>query len=394
MSKFGYVKNLGNGKYFLRLSLGFDDFGKRIQPSRTIEAKSDRDAEKKLMEFYNDRVKTLTEKRSSNPETLDELYKDWLKNHVEANLRDDTKSYYTGLWENYLKEYGKAKIKTFSPKMVNSVLSKLEKGSRTRKGVYGMLKAMFNKAKKWGYITTNPCDNVDTPKYRAKEKKPYTDEELLYILNIIASEKLCYQAIFYFAVICGMRRGEIIGLKWTDINFDRTCFDIQRSVTNKKGIGTVPGETKNFTSMRQLELPQVLIQILKGIRAEQTAQKLRIGDKWVDEGWVFTRWNGMIMGESCPDRWLARMKKQYPEWPKKDLHTLRHTAITNMIIDGIPISEVSKAAGHAQQYTTLNTYSHIIQSTKKRAINSQEDHIEKLKNKSVQQSVQFSKEIK
>lgn len=193
-------------------------------------------------------------------------------------------------------------------------------------------------------MSVNPCDNVDPPKYKAKEKKPYTDDELSYMIDKISKEKLCFQAIFYFAVICGMRWGEIIGLKWSDINFVEMYFDIQRSVTHKKGEGTIPCKTKNATSMRHLELPKILIPILKGIYAEQAEQKLKLGSKWVNEDWVFTQWNGKLMGESCPNHWMSRMKKQYPDWPDKDLHTLRHTAITDMIINGVPLSIVSKAA--------------------------------------------------
>jgi translation initiation factor 2 alpha subunit (eIF-2alpha) len=148
MGKFGYVKKMDNGKYLLRLSLGFDEFGKRIQPSRVVEAKSDRDADKQLMDFYNERDKLMQEHASHIPNTLEELYNEWMKNHVEASLRNDTIMFYKSYWEKYVKQFGKAKLKTFSPKMVSQIIGKLEKESRTRKGVYGMLKAMFNKAKK------------------------------------------------------------------------------------------------------------------------------------------------------------------------------------------------------------------------------------------------------
>lgn len=381
MSKIGYVKKLSANKYFLRLSLGFDEFGKRMQPSRVVEAKSDREAEKKLMAFYNECSKTMQVAISKTPQTLKQLYDEWTKNHVEASLRESTAEYYKTQWEKYVEPYGKAKIKTFSPKMVNEIINKIKKDSRVRKGVYGMLKAMFNYAKRQPqpYMTINPCDYVDVPNYKAPEKEIYTQEELTYIIRIISSEKLAYQAIFYFAVICGMRRGEIIGLKWDDINFKDMYFDIRRSVTSKKGKGTVPGQTKNFTSMRRLDLPDLLIPILKGIRAEQTEQILKLGNRWIDEGWVFTRFYGQVMSESSPDHWLARLKKQYPVWPKKDLHTLRHTAITDMIVSGAPISTVSEAAGHAQQSTTLNIYSHVIQSTKKRVIEHQNKIISDIK---------------
>lgn len=386
--KVGYVKKLKNGKYFLRLSFGFDEFGRRIQPSQTVKAKSDREAEKLLMDFYGEHEKLKNRQKAKGPLTLSELYDEWIKHHVESDLRESTQNFYKGLWEKHLSVYGKSKLKTFSPKMVRDILSGFESSSRLRKGIYGMLNAMFSKATKWEYMVENPCNKVDVPKYKAPEKKPYTDEELIFILQTISDVELCFQAIFYFAVVCGLRRGEIVGLKWEDINFEANYFDVCRSTSNKKGEGTVPGDTKNFSSQRRLELPGILVPILKGIRAEQNEKKLKLGDHWIDEGWVFTRWNGQIMGQNRPDRWLAKMREKYPKWPRKDLHTLRHTAITDMILDGVPLSIVSKTGGHAQQSTTLNIYSHVINRVQKQGVQAQEDHINGLKEKSVQKSVQ------
>lgn len=384
MSKIGYVKNLGNGKYLLRLSFGFDDFGRRRQPSKTVEAKSDRDAEKQLMDFRDEQKKIIAGGKKDNPRTLAELYDCWIENHVKMNLRKSTEVFYSGKWEKYLSQYGKAKLKAFSPKMVNDILRPLEKGSRNRAAVFGILRAMFTKAVQWGFVASNPCAAIDPPHHKAAEKEPYTDEEITYILQIIQTEPLIFQAIFFLAVLCGLRRGEILGLQWGDIYFDELYIAIRRSVYNEPGVGTVPGDTKNETSVRYLELPAMLVPILRGIRAEQTERKMELLNKWHDEGWIFTRWNGRLMGEDRPDHWLSRMKKLHSEWPDKDLHTLRHTAFTNMLLSGVPISEVSKAAGHAQQSTTLNIYSHVVDHVRRRGIEATENHIEQLKNKSVQ----------
>lgn len=124
-----------------------------------------------------------------------------------------------------------------------------------------------------------------------------------------------------------------------------------------------------------------MIPVLKKLRAEQNEAKLRLGDKWHDDGFVFTRPNGQIMGISAPDHWLAALKKKYPEFPKKDLHTLRHTLATYLIENNVPISTVSGILGHAQQSTTTNIYSHVIEDTKAAALKAQEQMIMKLKSK-------------
>jgi integrase len=203
-------------------------------------------------------------------------------------------------------------------------------------------------------------------------------------MEIVSDQPIVYQAIFYFAVLCGLRRGEIIGLKWDDLDFDRLIFYIKRSATRQKGTGTYTDKPKNKKSERKLNLPETLIPFLKVIRAEQSRQKLRLGDKWIDEGYIFTTWNGKIMGVDAPDQWLSRMKEKYDKFPKKDLHTLRHTFATDMILSNVPLSTVSGALGHAQQSTTVNIYSHVMEDSKTSAMKSHEDAIMKLKNKSVQ----------
>ena len=79
----GHVKKLGDGKYLLRLSLGYDDFGKRIQPSKVVECNSDREADRLLLEFYNEREKLKIQHTSFVPKTLGELYNEWLQHHVK-----------------------------------------------------------------------------------------------------------------------------------------------------------------------------------------------------------------------------------------------------------------------------------------------------------------------
>lgn len=380
MSKIGSVKNLGNGKYFLRLSLGFDEFGKRIQVSRTVKAQSDRDAEKKLMEFYNERDKILNEKAIRTPKTLGELHTEWRENHVIPDLRVRTKEFYDVIWLR-IRPFEKANLKTLerSPGLITKILNSITDSARTKKGAYSLLSSMFSKAVKWGYMNENPCRKIDTPKYKSVIKNVYTPEELKYIMNIVSNEKTCYQAIFYFAILCGLRRSEIIGLKWEDINFDKHYFEVKRAATIEKGKGTHIDDTKNKSSIRKLELPNMLIPILKSLRAEQNEMKLKLGDKWHDEGFVFTRPNGKIMGINAPDSWLASLKKKYPDFPKKNFHTLRHTLATYLIESNIPISTVSGILGHAQQSTTLNIYSHIIESTKAAGLKAQEQIISKLK---------------
>ena len=367
----GHIKKLEAGKYLLRLSCGFDDFGKRVQPSRTVYCSSDRDAERLLMDFYRERERMANQKTAKVPVTLAELYTYWTENHVKINLTPKTAEFYEYLWDGHLKPSGNLKLKNAAAKNIHRILTGID-GDRTRNAAYKMIKAMFNKAMQWGYMQSNPCNQIDTPKYKPKEKKTLTEDNIQVIMAALPGEELKFQAMFYLAAMCGMRKQEIIGLKWSDIDFGEKSFTIQRAATTLHRIGTTSKDTKTDKSNRTLYFPAGLDVILLKHMNQQNEQRRRCGDKWADEGWIFTQWNGKLMDLNTPSHWWKAFAEKNGV---KDVtfHGLRHTAATFMIKNNVPISAVSGVLGHAQISTTLNIYTHVIEDTKKTAISVMSD---------------------
>ncbi len=363
----GFVKKLDENKYLLRLSLGFDDFGKRIQPSKTVTCSSAREADRLLLEFYNEREKLLAEHTTAAPKTLGQLYAHWMEHHVKKSLRRKTAEWYEILWRTHLENAAQLKLKVIAPIHLHRILDSIT-SDRSRNAIYKMLKAMLSKGVKWGYITENPCDRIDTPKYSAPEKKALTEAEIKNISTEITKEPLKYQAMYYFAILCSLRRQEIVGLKWSDIDFNENSFSIKRAATQLDGVGTVPDETKTHKSKRTLFLPEILKNILIRLNNEQQQEKLAWGERWVDEDWIFTQQGGKLMCLATPSHWWSDFAKKC-SIEGVTFHGLRHTAATYMIKNNVPISTVSGVLGHANISTTLNTYTHVIEDTKKTAIN-------------------------
>lgn len=366
----GHVKKLDKGKYLLRLSLGYDDFGKRIQPSKVVECANDREAEKLLWDFYNERDSLLMQHTCYVPQTLGQLYDYWTKHHAK-NLRERTAEWYAHLWSKHIKYAAQVKLDILSPGHIHKIIDEIE-GARTKNAVYKALNAMLNKAVKWGFISVNPCCRIDTPKYKAPEKKTLTEQELHLIAEKIKDEELKYQTIFYFAVLCGMRRQEIIALKWFDIDFKNNRFKICRAAAQVTGKGTIPGKTKTDKSVRVLYLPELLKMLLLSLRQEQRELIFMYGDKWNDEDWIFTQSTGKLMHIQTPTHWWSEFAKAN-NIHDVTFHCLRHTAATYMIKNNVPISTVSGVLGHANITTTLNTYTHVIEDTKQTAINIMEN---------------------
>ena len=187
-------------------------------------------------------------------------------------------------------------------------------------------------------------------------------------MAVIGKEDSKYQAMFYFAALCGLRRQEIVGLKWEDIDFDNQCFTVRRATSLVKGAGTVAKETKTEKSRRKLYLHELLRNALLTWRNEQNALKNKMGDKWHDDNWIFTQYDGRIMNLHTPTNWWKEFVVANDITPIT-FHGLRHTAATYMIKNNVPISTVSGVLGHANVTTTLNIYTHVIEDTKEDAIN-------------------------
>lgn len=369
----GHIKNLGDNKYLLRLSLGYDDFGKRLQPSKVVECNSDREAEKALHEFYNEREKLLSQSRGYTPNTLEELYSYWHTHYVQVKLKRTTAQWYSELWNRDLKNFGQLKLEILSATHIHTIIESIE-APRSRQASFKLLKAMLNKAQKWNFIQSNPCANIDTPKYKAPEKKALTTEQIQLITTNLRGQPLKYQAIFYFAIICSLRRQAIVALKWSDIDFGNKTFKVNRAAIQLTGIGSVTDTPKTEKSKVSLHLPDILLNILKAHKKEQLIERIKWGDKWHDEDFIFTQNNGKMMCLATPSHWWREFAQPLGI-TDITFHGLRHTAATHMIKNNIPISTVSGILGHSNITTTLNTYTHVIEDTKKSAIDQMADII-------------------
>lgn len=367
----GTVRELAPGKYLLRVSDGFDDYGRRLQPSKTVYCSSAREAERELVAFYYEVKHGTVSTMKGVPVTLSDLYSEWVKNHV-STLEVNTQKYYAEQWK-HTKQYGKIKLHTIKPSHIYDIVSSLDTDKK-KNAVFKMLKAMFNKAVRWGYMHDNPCNRVDTPRYESKERPVLTTQEISRIVQLLPFEDLKYQAMFYFAALDSMRRQEIIALRRSCIDFENDIFYIKEAAFFDDDGQTKVKCTKTKKSKRKMALPLVLKNILTALFKQQDAEKLRLGTKWKGEedSFIFTKWDGSIMCVSTPTHWWKEFALAHDINPKVTFHCLRHTAATYAIKNNIPLSTVSGLLGHAKISTTVNIYAHVIEDTKREGVNALE----------------------
>lgn len=164
----------------------------------------------------------------------------------------------------------------------------------------------------------------------------------------------------------GMRRGELLGLEWPDIDLDNRIVSITRTSQYIAGKGIITKEPKNETSTRVVKLSASAIDLLRQYRVWQNSYRLSIGDQWQPTQRLFTAWNGAPMHPDVLSGWFGDFIKR-TDLPQIHVHSLRHTNTTLMIAGGEDILTVSRRLGHAQASTTTNIYAHAIQSANAKA---------------------------
>ena len=231
-----------------------------------------------------------------------------------------------------------------------------------------MISSIFSKAVKWGYIPFNPCTNAELPKMERKEA-PYMDEDdVKRFLTLLLDAPLKWRMIVILDLFSGLRRGELFGLCWSDIDFESETINVGTSASYVKGFGVFDDTTKSETSTRIAKLSRIVFSLLREYKRWQDAQREACGDYWKDtDGRVFTGEDGRRIHPDSLTKWVKAFLRKHGFSEDLRLHSLRHTAVSLMINDGVNIVTVSKRIGHAQVSTTSNIYAHMIRSADEKA---------------------------
>lgn len=254
---------------------------------------------------------------------------------------------------------------------------------KTQKHYVTFISDVLSYARTCGLITDNPCTKVKTVKTGEKEKEIYSLEELKTLLNLINEKAdLQHRVMFNLLAYCGMRRGELMGLEFKDIDFENNTLEIVRTSNYQNGdTGIYTSTPKTKSSIRELYLQPDLVKLIKEWQHEQQKTAEKCGDLWAYSDRLFINWCGEPMRPYYPYKWLKDFcEKEHV--PFKGLHSFRHTVATQSIVNGADVSTVSAILGHSTVSTTLNIYTHAVRKAKAKAANLMAGLIESDNNKS------------
>ncbi|MCQ5131448.1 site-specific integrase [Butyricicoccus faecihominis] len=224
-----------------------------------------------------------------------------------------------------------------------------------------LISSILSTAVKWQVIYSNPCERVDPPKARRKEASYLDETQANHMLELLEKESVQHRTIVRLLMFTGLRRGELCGLEWKDVDFEHSLLRIRRSSLYLSGKGVFADETKNESSERCLKISSAALDSLREQRAWQLQERLRLGDRWKNTDRIFTCWDGRPIRPDTITGWFHKFAVRNG-LPSIHVHSLRHTNATLLIAAGTNLPTVAKRLGHADTTTTSKVYAHAIKS--------------------------------
>ena len=236
----------------------------------------------------------------------------------------------------------------------------------TIKRYHSVISAILGQAKREMLIKDNPADNATAPKIKYKEADSLQPDQLIAILEALETEPIMWRALIDLAAATGCRRGEIVGLRWDEVNLDEGFIYIDSALLISPMTGEVYEDSTKTSNIRILDLGEETIALLREWKKEQLTARMFYGSEWIDSGYVFTRDNGEMLRPDAVNGWINRFCERH-DLPHFHPHTLRHSFASIMIGAGYDVATVAGNLGHATPATTEKIYTHSIMKNRRRA---------------------------
>ena len=315
----------GNYRYKMVVSSGYNAYGKRNRISKTVTAKS----KKELENLY---AKFITEVRTglfmnNNKLTLHEFVEtQWYSDNEVKSLAPKTLfRYKLMLNQRILPEIGHLKLSDINRNHIVKLYDSMSQDGARLDGKEGglsgktilhhhrLLSKIFNTAVLWELITVSPMKMVKAPKANKNIASFYDDEQVLTLiehLNNLDESQKKYRVLTMLALFTGMRRGELMGLEWKDINYDNKTISISRTSQYLPNDGIFTKDPKTELSNRIITVPDTIIALLKDYKIHQEKESQNLANLWKTSDRLFTTWNGEPMSPDTITDWFGKFIKR------------------------------------------------------------------------------------
>lgn len=298
----------------------------------------------------------------------------WVENSVRGSVRKSTYDRNESLCRVHLiPALGRKKLKTLSAADVAGFYrSRLDSGCSAASvhKMHETLHKALRQAVRWGYMMKNLADDVDPPKVNTQEVTPLTREEARRLLNTVQGDRL--EALYVVALHTGLRQGELLALRWEDLDLEARTLQVRRTVTKDGGKLSI-GPAKTAQSRRTVKLTRDATDALRGHLTRQLEEIDGLGDFFEDNGFVFCTAKGTLINPSNLRKRSFAPLLVRAGLPHMTFHQLRHTAATILLLKNVNPKIVSEMLGHASIAITLDTYSHVLPNMQDSAVAAMEE---------------------
>lgn len=344
----GTVRQRANGLWECRVTVA----GQR----RSVYGKTQREALERRSEALRAAARAVP--RGRERQTVQAFLAGWLEG-TRSRLRPRTWVRYEQLVRVHIvPSIGTLALAALSPQDVERLYAqRLRAGAApfTVRHVHEVLHRALEQATTWGEIGRNPASLVQRPVAPRREMATFDESQARSLLAAIAEDRL--EALYVVAITTGMRQGELLALRWSDVDLERTTAAVRRSL-QRTPEGPVFTPPKSARSRRQVLLTPTAIAALRRHRIRQAEDRLAAGSAWDDQELVFANTVGRPLdGPTVTKAFQAALVRA--NLPRIRFHDLRHTAATLLLGRGIHPKIVSEQLGHSQIAITLDLYSHV-----------------------------------
>lgn len=326
-------------------------------------AKTEKEAEKLLEDLkFHIRQNTLA---TGPRQTVEQYLSKWLEDVHKPEVEEISYIHQSGLVRNHLiPALGHLQLRKLTAQHVQQLYTSLfKKGYKpnTINGIHSVLHKALKNAVRWKLVSSNVADQVTVPRNRKgmeedEVARALTAEQALRLLKISRGHAL--EAFIALALVTALRHGELLGLRWRDVDLEGRRLSVNRTVTQDWTHGYIVGDPKSKTSRRTIQLPWFVVNSLLRHRERQQEHMRKVGDRWEDNDLVFANWYGRYLAPGHTNMRFHKLLEQ-AGLPRIRIHDLRHSAASLLILVlKAPPKLVQELLGHSSLDMTMDIYTH------------------------------------
>ena len=339
--------------------------GKRIRKYRTVQG-TRKEAERAKFEFIKEIENGIYV--DNNKICITEWIQKWLDVYIEPNVSPTTLSRYQGMVKRYInplighvrvQELNHLAVQSWVNSLKVSPISGKEMSAATIKHCYHVLKGAMDKAIVAGIIYRSPCDKIMLPKGQKKQAVIFNEAQIRQLIKAAKGTEM--ELIIDMELCLGLRRGELLGLQWGDIDWENNQIRIVRNRVIVDGKAIVK-EPKTESSVRVLDAPDMLMEKLRRHRGNCMRNRIKLGWNYKVNDYIIVHQDGKPIYPEYVSQMLTKLLEK-AGLPKCRFHDLRHLCASIMVLQGVNVKVAQERLGHKDITTTMNIYSHVLPSS-------------------------------